>query len=129
MDKNPYQILAEEIEDCMEVYTPTPSTPNRPTTPVSIPGKKKAKRKIDSLIPAITPIKTTQPRARQGKTTTGYLNLARKALEAALEAEKRELGEDYIVDNDIQLMYNELETILEKRLIEIEPCSLENLGL
>ena len=142
-----------DIEECLERYstpnTPTNSGQNRPVTPIgqalapqTTPGKKKAKRKanspmpaitpirkVDSPISAITPIKTAQPRARQTKSATGYLGLAKKALQAALEAEKNGLEEEYNEDNEIQLLYNDLLAILDKRPTEAEPCRLENLGL
>ena len=70
-----------------------------------------------------------QPRAIMNSTITGYLGLAKKALQAALEAEKKAQGEEYIADNEIQLVFNNLKDILDKRPMEIEPCSLENLGL
>jgi hypothetical protein len=139
MSNNPFYALLEEIEEDIEqCSTPSltepayyrPTTPeNRVPAPTITPGKKKAKRKINSLMPAITPIKIADPGANRGKTATGFLHAARKALQAALEAEKKALGEEYIVDNGIQLVYNELETILENRPMEIEPTCLGNLEL
>ena len=54
-------------------------------------------------MPAITPIRLARPNPKRGgeRTATGYLYLARKALYAAIEAEKKELEEEYIDDNNI----------------------------
>ena len=115
MGDNPFQVLSEEQGPTQRSPTPTP-------------GKKKPKRKIDSPIAATIPVQIAGPRTMR-RSTTGYLYMAKKAIQAALEAEKTALGEKYIEDNDIQQAYNGLEAILQKRPTEIEPGSLENLEL
>jgi DNA primase len=134
MHRNPFEVLEMDIEEDI----PTNHGQNRPTTPIgqasappATPGKKKAKRKADSLIPAISPIKImlSKPSPRLvGKSATAYLGLARKALYAAIEAEKKEKDEQYIVDNDIQLLTDELEVILAKRPKEAEQEDIEGLS-
>ena len=104
-----------DIEECLERYS-TPNTPtnqgkNRPVTPIgqalaplATPGKKKAKRKVNSPIPDISPTTMGKPGpspSLTGKSAIAYLGLAQKALYAAVVAEKREKGERYIEDNDI----------------------------
>ena len=72
-------------------------------------------------MPAITLIRLARPNPKRGgeRTAIGYLYLARKALYAAIKAEKKELEEEYIDDNNIYLLLNNLEALLENRLIEI----------
>jgi hypothetical protein len=121
-------MLGEEMEE-----DPRPMTPVGQTTenPLTTPGKKKAKRKATSPMPAITPTRLAKPDPKLdgNRTSTGYLYLARKAIHAAIDAEKRELGEEYIADNDIQLLNDELETILAKRPMEMSQASLDSLEL
>jgi hypothetical protein len=111
---NPFAILAEE-QPIERPNTPTnsstaPPTPLNPILTSQANGdlpvtleKKKAKRKATSPMPAITPIRLAKPSPKLGtnRTATGYLYLARKALHAALKAEKQDLGEGYTEDNGI----------------------------
>ena len=143
MGHNPFEVLEMDIEECLERYstpnTPTNSGQNRPVTPIgqalapqTTPGKKRAKRKANSPMPAITPIRMGKPGPRPspsptGKSATAYLGLAQKALYAAIEAEKREKREQYVEDNDIQLLTNELEAILAERPREPQQESLDGL--
>jgi hypothetical protein len=87
MNNNPFYILMEGIEGCLEGQAATgqqaqpdnttahrPNTPTgQPTTLPTTPGKKRAKRAASSPIPNITPIKMAQAKAKEGKTATGYL--------------------------------------------------------
>jgi hypothetical protein len=115
MSQNPFEVLEIDIEECLERYS-TPNTPtnqgkNRLVTPIgqalallATPGKKKAKRKINSPILDISPTIMGKPGPSPspiGKSAIAYLGLAQKALYAAVVAEKREKGERYIEDNDI----------------------------
>jgi len=130
-----------DIEECLERYS-TPNIPtnqgkNRPVTLISqalaslaTPGKKKAKRKINSPILDISPTIMGKPGPSPSptrKSVIAYLGLAQKALYAAIVAEKREKGEQYIEDNDIQLLANKLEAILAKRPREPQQGNLEGL--
>jgi hypothetical protein len=130
MGSNPFQVLEEESEQ----DSPRPITPTLigqiNKGPLATPEKKKAKRKAISPMSAITLIRLTKPcpKIRANRTVTGYLYLARKALYAAIKAEKQELGEEYIEDNGIQIISDELEALLEKRPIEIE-AGLDSLEL
>jgi hypothetical protein len=130
MGNNPFQVLGEELEqDSPRPTTPTPiGQANK--SPLVTPEKKKAKRKATSPMPAITPIRLAKPSPKIGanRTATGYLFLARKALYAAIKAEKQELGEEYVEDNDIQIISDELEAILEQRPMEVE-AGLDSLEL
>jgi hypothetical protein len=87
---NPFAALAEE----------------QPTTS---PRKKARaiKRRATSLPPS-----NKEPKAH---TATECLYLARDIISTAIQAEKLALEESYIEDNDIQLLYNELQNILNKR--------------
>jgi hypothetical protein len=120
MSPNPFESLAESSSRT--------ETENRPKTPKSqgnrayIPEtpRKKAKYKR----------KATSPPSKEqveNKSTTYFLYLAKNAIESALKAEKETQKEEYIIDNDIQLLKESLEEILEHREIEVFPENLDNL--
>jgi hypothetical protein len=87
---NPFAALAEE----------------QPTTS---PRKKARATKRRATSP---PPSNKEPKAH---TATECLYLARDIISTAIQAEKLALEESYIEDNDIQLLYNELQNILNKR--------------
>jgi hypothetical protein len=53
--------------------------------------------------------------------------VAKNAIDSALKAEKESQKEEYITDNEIQLLKESLEEILEHRDLEIFSENLENL--
>ena len=120
MSLNLFESLAEdssrtETED-------RPKTPENQGKRAYIPEtpRKKAKYKRK----ATSPPAKEQP---ENKSTTYFLYLAKNAIESALKAEKDSQKEEYIIDNNIQLLKESLEEILEHREIEIFPESLERL--
>ena len=101
MSPNPYQCLDTEDQGL-----------NRPQTP---PNKEIKSPKI------IQKKKKTQKIQIQSKiSATQYLYRARDAIQAAIEEEKKTLGEEYIEDNDIWLLNQEIESIILARPAEIE---------
>jgi len=55
--------------------------------------------------------------------------VAKNAIDSALKAEKESQKEEYITDNEIQLLKESLEEILEHRDLEIFLENLENLEI
>ena len=53
--------------------------------------------------------------------------MVKNAIDSALKAEKESQKEEYITDNEIQLLKESLEEILEYRDLEIFSENLENL--
>ena len=127
MSPNPFACLGEAQGEKQQ--DTGPSTPERrayiPTTPRNL----KKKRKIDIPIFQIpSPPKLNQVEGKR-RSATSYLHLAKKALGAAIVAERRESGEQYIIDNDVQLIYNDLERVLSLRPMDINLGGLEDLDL
>src|SRR5450432_3322417 len=124
MSPNPFESLAEnssrtETED-------RPKTPENQGNRAYIPEtrRKKAKYKRKATSP---PSKEQPQKQPENKRTTYFLYLAKNAIDSALKAEKESQKEEYITDNEIQLLKESLEEILEHRDLEIFPENLENL--
>jgi hypothetical protein len=115
---NRFAPLAEEQPE------PRPNTPTNQITATPLPPpspRKKARAKRRATSP---PPKEEPKKAQAERSTTEYLYLARDALYAAIETEKQALTESYIADNDIQLLYNELQEIIDYRpMIFRQPSS------
>jgi hypothetical protein len=120
MDKNPFQILSEDIEGDQG----NPTMPDqRPSTPIGLvapappmtPRKKiKAKRKANSPIPAVTPIKMAEISKKDQKSAPQHLYTAKLAMQAAVRAQQRDQGERYTSNEDIILIISKLEGLLAK---------------
>src|SRR5450432_1586861 len=124
MSPNPFKSLAEnssrtETED-------RPKTPENQGNRAYIPEtpRKKAKYKRKATSP---PSKEQSKEQPENKSTTYFLYVAKNAIDSALKAEKESQKEEYITDNEIQLLKESLEEILEHRDLEIFPENLENL--
>ena len=97
-----------------------PITPKKGLPPEISPKKRqRVKRKAISPISKELPIKKA----------TGLLYQAKKAVLAALEAKKENQGSEYIEDNDIQLLANDLNYILKRRESLSSDYSLESIGI
>jgi hypothetical protein len=118
ISSNPFESLAEASSRT--------ETENRPETPKNRGNKayipetprKKAKYKR----------KATSPPAKEqseNKSTTYFLYLTKNAIESALKAEKKSQKEEYIIDNNIQLLKESIDEILEYKEIEVFPENLE----
>src|SRR4030095_9842489 len=124
MANNPFYVLSEETGT--ETTDASPKTQERAFIPVT-PRILKKKRKLD--IPLFqVPSPNPTPLAKK-RTATSWLNLARNAIGAAIEAEREEMGEEYIVDSDIQLIYNDLVRVTDLRPIEPYIGTLDDLDL
>src|SRR5271154_5989384 len=101
MSPNPYQCLDTEDQGLNRPQTP----PNKEIKSPKMIQKKKKIQKIQSQ----SKISATQ-----------HLYRARDAIQAAIEEEKKALEEEYIEDNDIYLLKQEIEAIILARPVEIE---------
>ena len=127
MTPNPFECLREEGNGG-NPETTGPKTPEKRIFTPLTPRKRLKTKRVAELPITLSPPKPAQP-GKGRKSATTYLYLAKKALYAAIEAEKREVGEEYIIDNDIQLIYNDLDMVLDQRDMEIDQGSLEDLDL
>ena len=96
------------------------------------PRKKiKAKRKADSPIPAITPIKMTEIQKKAQKSAPQHLYAAKLAMQEAVKAQQREQGDRYTSNKDITLIISKLEGLLakespEKYLVRTEDLEIRD---
>ena len=114
MTPNPFQCLSIE-ETTQKTADKRPTTPTNKIVEPAIPNspRKKAKRKASTTYPP----KEEPKKALAQKSAIEYLYLAKDALYMAIEAEKRALEESYVEDNDIKLLYNELNEVINLRPI------------
>ena len=104
MSPNRFDVLSDFEEDIADIR-PSTTQGDKPFTP-----QKRPKRK------AISPIsKTSIP----PKSVSYFLVQAKKAISAAIKAEKDGQGEEYLEDNNIYLLSKDLDYILESRKIDI----------
>jgi hypothetical protein len=76
--------------------------------------------------------KTTSPPLKEqseNKSITYFLYLARNTIESALKIEKESQKEEYIIDNNIQLLKESLKEILEYKEIKVFSINLDNLEI
>src|SRR5271154_946801 len=120
MTPNPFQCLSIE-ETTQKTADKRPTTPTNKIVEPAIPNspRKKAKRKASTTyLPKEEPKK-----ALAQKSATEYLFLAKDALYMAIEAEKKALEESYIEDNDIKLLYDEINEAINLRPIAFKKPS------
>jgi hypothetical protein len=122
MSPNPFECLGEASSNTENKERP--KTPENQGNKAYIPET--PRKKLKSKRKATSPPPKEQPNA---KSTTYYLSLAKMAIELAIKAEKETQKEEYIINNDIQLLKESLEVILEQRDLEIPVIELENLEL
>jgi hypothetical protein len=122
MSPNPFECLGEANSNIKD--RERPKTPENQRNKAYIPET--PRKKLNSKRKATSPPPKEQLNA---KSTIYYLSLAKITIELAIKAEKEDQKEEYIIDNDIQLLKESLEVILEERDLEIPVIELENLEI